>query len=366
VRIGVPRETTAGERRVALVPDVVARLVKGGFEVAVERGAGAGAGFPDAQYEAAGARLVDAAAALGAELVLKVQRPSPEEAARLAEGAALVALLAPLAAAELVEALTRRRVTAYAMELVPRITRAQSMDALSSQATLAGFKAVVVGVEAMNRITPMLTTAAGTLAPARAFVLGAGVAGLQAIATARRLGCLVSAFDVRPAVKEQVQSLGATFVEAEVAAEGAGGYAKELAAEQQRRVLAAVAKHLPQQDLVVSTALVPGRPAPRLVTRDMLRTMRPGSVIVDLAAEAGGNCEATRPQEAVDADGVLVLGPVNLPATVPFHASQMYARNLQAFLGHAAKDGALKVDLADEIQGAMIVTHAGEARRRGP
>jgi NAD(P) transhydrogenase subunit alpha len=364
MRIGVPRETAAGERRVALVPETVGRLVKGGFEVAVERGAGTAAGFPDAQYEAAKARLVEADAALGAELVLKVQRPSPGEAERLAEGAALVSYLAPHASADLLALLARRRITAYAMELVPRISRAQSMDALSSQATLAGFKAVIVGVEAMDRITPMLTTAAGTLAPARAFVIGAGVAGLQAIATARRLGCIASAFDVRPAVREQVQSLGASFVEAEVAAEGAGGYAKELAADEQRRVLAAIARHVAGQDLVVTTAQVPGRPAPRLVTAEMVRSMRPGSVIVDAAAETGGNCELTRAGEAVEEAGVHVLGPLNLPASVPFHASQMYSRNLAAFLAVAADGGALRVNLDDEIQAAMAVTHGGEARRR--
>jgi NAD(P) transhydrogenase subunit alpha len=364
MRIGVPRETAAGERRVALAPETVGRLVKGGFEVTVERGAGAAAGFADPQYEAAGARLVDAAAALGAELVLKVRRPSLDEAERLAEGAALVAHLAPHASEDLLAVLARRRITAYAMELVPRITRAQPMDALSSQATLAGFKAVIVGVEAMNRITPMLTTAAGTLTPARAFVIGAGVAGLQAIATARRLGCVVSAIDVRPAVREQVQSLGASFVEAEVAAEGAGGYARELAEDQQRRVLAAIAGHVPAQDLVVATAQVPGRPAPRLLTADAVRSMRPGAVIVDLAAETGGNCELTRRGEAVEEAGVRVLGPVDLPATVPFHASQMYGRNLAAFLAVAAKGGALAIDLADEIQGAMAVTHAGERRTR--
>jgi H+-translocating NAD(P) transhydrogenase subunit alpha len=364
MRIGVPKETAPGERRVALVPEVAGKLAKAGFEVMVQRGAGHAAGFPDAAYEGAGVRLSDAAAAFGAEVVLKVQRPTLAEAEQLEEGAALVSFLAPRGGDELLEALARRRVTAYAMELVPRITRAQSMDALSSQATLAGFKAVIVGVEAMNRITPMLTTAAGTLAPARAFVIGAGVAGLQAIATARRLGCVVSAFDVRPVVKEQVQSLGATFVEVEVAAEGAGGYAKELAEDQQQRVLAAIAKHLPAQDLVITTAQIPGRPAPRLVTAEMVRSMKPGAVIVDLAADTGGNCELTRPGEAVDADGVHVLGPLNLPAAAAFHASQMYARNLATFLGQVAKGGTLVVSLEDEIQKAMIVTHGGEVRAR--
>ena len=363
--IGVPRETGAHERRVALVPETVGRLKKAAHELLVERGAGAAAGFPDAQYEAAGARLVDAGEALGAELVLKVQRPTPAEAGRLREGGILVSFLAPATSAEAIAALTARKVTALAMELVPRITRAQSMDALSSQANLAGYKAVVIGAEAMNRILPMMTTAAGTLAPARCFVLGAGVAGLQAIATARRLGAIVSAFDVRPVVKEQVQSLGASFVEVPVQAEGAGGYAKELAEDQQRRVTEAVAKHIVSQDLVVTTAQIPGRPAPRLISADMVRSMKPGSVIVDLAAESGGNCELTKAGEVVDVGGVLVLGPVNVPSTLAFHASQTYSRNLQALLGNLLdKEGKAKLDLADEITGAMVVTHGGEVRKR--
>jgi NAD(P) transhydrogenase subunit alpha len=254
-------------------------------------------------------------------------------------------------------------VRAIALERVPRITRAQSMDALSSQATLAGYKAVLLGAAALPRILPMMTTAAGTLAPAKAFVVGAGVAGLQAIATARRLGAVVSAFDVRPAVKEQVQSLGASFVEVpQVAAEGAGGYAKELGASEQERVLAAIGAHLKDMDLVVTTAQIPGKPAPRLVTAAMLRAMRPGSVIVDLAAEAGGNCEATRAGETVVEGGVTVLGPVDLPATVPFHASQMYGRNVTTLLQHLAKDGELRLDPADEIAGPMLVVHDGKVR----
>jgi proton-translocating NAD(P)+ transhydrogenase subunit alpha len=365
MRIGVPRETASHERRVALVPDTVKRLAKAGHELVVERGAGAAAGFPDAQYEGAGARLADAAAALGAELVLKVQRPSLDEVPRFAAGAVLVALLAPASGAQTFAALAAQQVTALAMELVPRITRAQAMDALSSQANLAGYKAVIIGAEAMPRILPMMTTAAGTLAPARAFVIGVGVAGLQAIATARRLGAVVSGFDVRPVVKEQVQSLGATFVEAPVAAEGAGGYAKELAEDQQRRVLETVGKHIAAQDLVVTTAQIPGRPAPRLVTAEMVRSMKPGSVIVDLAAETGGNCELTRPGEAVEVAGVHVLGPVNVPATVAFHASQTYSRNLQSLLQHLlGEDGKPRLDVQDEITGAMIVTHQGEVRTR--
>lgn len=363
MRIGVPAETHAGERRVALVPESAGRLVKAGCEVAVQRGAGDRAGFPDAAYAAAGAAIVPAGEAFAADVVLKVQRPTPEEAALLREGAALVSFLAPSASGDLLAALARRRVTAFAMELVPRTTKAQSMDALSSQATIAGYKAVLLGADAMSRILPMLTTAAGTLAPAKVFVVGAGVAGLQAIATARRLGAIVSAFDVRAVVKEQVQSLGASFVElAAVEGEGQGGYAKELAEEQQRRVVAAVGEHAKGQDLVITTAQIPGRPAPRLLAAEAVRAMKPGSVIVDLAAESGGNCELTRAGEVVRDGGVTVLGPVNLAAGAPQHASQMYSRNVLTFLQYVLKDGALQVDLADPITGPMCVTHAGELR----
>ena len=359
-------ETASRERRVALVPDSVARLRRAGLEVVVERGAGLGAGFADAAYQKAGAALGGAAEALAAGLVLKVRRPGPEEVDGLSPGAALVCLLQPAASPDLLQRLAARKVTALAMELVPRITRAQSMDALSSQATAAGYKAVLLGAVHLTRLMPMLTTAAGTLAPARAFVVGAGVAGLQAIATARRLGAVVSAFDVRPAVKEQVRSLGASFVETPVAAEGAGGYAKELASDEQARVLAAVGRHLPDQDLVVTTAQVPGRPAPRLVTEEMVRSMRPGSVVVDLAAESGGNCALTRPGEAVEAGGVTIMGPLDLAATLPYHASQMYSRNLESLASHLWRDGALRLDLQDEITRAMAAVHGGEVRWRAP
>ncbi len=367
MRIGVPLESDPRERRVALVPETVARLAKAGHEVGVERGAGWEAGFPDAQYQEAGARIFEDASSLygRSELVLRVKGPTLDEAGRLATGTILVSFLGFSPGAELLAALAARKVTALAMELVPRITRAQSMDALSSQANLAGYKAVIIGAEALNRILPMMTTAAGTLAPAKCFVLGAGVAGLQAIATARRLGAVVSAFDVRPVVKEQVQSLGASFVEVPVAAEAAGGYAAELAEEQQRRVLEAVGKHIVAQDLVISTAQVPGRPAPRLVTAEMVRAMRPGSVIVDLAAETGGNCELTRPGETVSVGGVHVLGPVNVASTVAFHASQTYSRNLLSLLAHLLGEGGKpKLDLGDEITGPMAVTHDGEIRKR--
>lgn len=368
MRVAVPKETAAAERRVALVPDVVARLVKGGSVVAVEAGAGSSAGYEDAAYAAAGAQVVAGAAATlaGADVVCKVQKPSSDEVALLPEGSALLALLQPAQTADLQALLAARKVTTFAMELVPRITRAQSMDVLSSQATIVGYKAVLLAASHLPRLLPMLTTAAGTLAPARAFILGAGVAGLQAIATARRLGAIVSAFDVRAAAGEQVKSLGARFVEAAAVAnaEGAGGYAKELAAEQQQKVLEAVGGALPEMDLVISTAQIPGKPAPRLITAAMVATMKPGSIIVDCAAESGGNCELTRAGETVTAHGVTILGPVNLPATVPGHASQMYAKNVQTLLQHLTKDGAVHIDLADEITGAMVVTHAGAVRSR--
>ncbi len=363
MRIGVPRETAPLERRVALMPAAVARLSKLGAEVVVERGAGANAFVPDPLFAEAGARLVDAAEAFGADLVLKVQRPSAEEAGRLRSGAALVSLLQPATSADLFDQLAGRHVTALAMELVPRTTKAQSMDVLSSQATVAGYQAVLLGASHLARLLPMLTTAAGTIPPGKVFVIGAGVAGLQAIATARRLGAVVSAFDVRPVVKEQVQSLGASFVEVEqVAAEATGGYAKELDAAQQQRVLAAIGRQVADQDLVITTAQIPGKPAPRLITAAMVDTMRPGSVIVDLAGETGGNCELTRAGETVRHHGVSILGPLDLPSQIPFHASTMYSKNVQTFVEYILKDGALQLSLEDPITGPMCVTHGGQVR----
>lgn len=363
MRIGVPKETAADERRVALVPAAVARLVKAGADVVVERGAGASAFVADADYESAGAAIVDAATALGADLVLKVQRPSANEAGALKQGAALASLLAPAASADLLAALAGRHVSAFSMELVPRTTKAQSMDVLSSQATVAGYQAVLVGASNMGRLLPMLTTAAGTIPPGKAFIIGAGVAGLQAIATARRLGAQVSAFDVRPVVKEQVQSLGASFVEVpQVAAEASGGYAKELDQAQQARVEAALAAHVKDQDLVITTAQIPGKAAPRLITEEMVSAMKSGSVIIDLAAESGGNCALTRAGEVVVAHGVTILGPVNLPSQIPFHASVMYSKNVQTFVEHILKDGALDIDLNDPITGPMCVAHGGQVR----
>ncbi|MBI4541812.1 MAG: Re/Si-specific NAD(P)(+) transhydrogenase subunit alpha [Gemmatimonadetes bacterium] len=368
MRIAVPRETAPGERRVALVPDAAGRLVKAGLAVAVEAGAGLGAHFEDNEYAAAGAAVAPTAAALyeSADLVLKVRCPSAEEATGLRAGSLLIAFLQPGRDAAALEVLAGRRVTALSMDLVPRITRAQAMDALSSQSTVAGYKAVLVGAAALAKLMPMLVTAAGTLAPSTAFVLGAGVAGLQAIATARRLGASVRAFDVRPAVKEQVESLGATFVAAEALAadaEAKGGYAREATEEERARQAAAIAKHVAEADLVIATAQVPGKRAPVLITEEMVRVMRPGSVIVDLAAETGGNCALTEADREVICDGTTIIGPTNLAASLPTHASQMYSRNLVSLVQHLVKDGRLVVDPADEITGAMLVTPAAEGPR---
>ena len=361
MRLGVPRETAPGERRVALVPDIVGRLVASGNDVLVEVGAGSAAGFTDAAYAEAGASLVQSAADVyAAGLVCKVQRPSAAELAALREGIVLVALLQPLVDQELPRELAERGVTAFSMDAIPRITRAQPMDALSSQSTVAGYKGVVVAAATLGKFFPMLTTAAGTIAPAKVLVLGAGVAGLQAIATARRLGAVVSAFDVRPVVKEQVESLGASFLELDVeGAEGTGGYAVALSEDQHEREQELIARHVGESDAVISTALIPGRPAPVLVTAAAARGMRPGSVIVDLAAEMGGNCELTEPGETIEVDGVTIVGEVNMPSTMPFHASQMYARNVQSFLGLLLRDGELVLDFEDEIVRETCVAHEG-------
>jgi NAD(P) transhydrogenase subunit alpha len=370
MRICVVAETAPRERRVALVPDSVARLVKAGHEVVVQAGAGAGAHHPDAAYEQAGATIAPDAAAVhaGAEIVLRVQRPAEAEVALIPEGALLVSLMQPATAGALLDRLTTRRITTLTLELVPRITRAQSMDVLSSQATVAGYKAVLLAAAQLPRFFPMLTTAAGSITPAKAFVLGAGVAGLQAIATARRLGAVVSGFDVRAAAAEQVKSLGAAFVGADLVSAGAedkGGYARAQSDDEQARTLAAIGRHIVDQDVVITTAQIPGRPAPRLVTAAMVRTMKPGSVIVDLAAETGGNCELTQPGETVEAHGVQVIGAANLPSTMATHASQMFSRNVLTLLQHlVTKEGALVLHLDDEITGAMALTHDGQVRRR--
>jgi NAD(P) transhydrogenase subunit alpha len=364
MRIGVPKETAANERRVALTPDAVARLSKGGFEIAIERGAGAAAHFPDEAYRTAGATISDRPSVVSeSDIVLQVQAPTPTELAQYREGGALVAFFQP--ASDLLRQLAQRKLTAFTLVLLPRITRAQPMDVLSSQATVGGYKAVLLAASAAGRVLPMLVTAAGTLSAARVLVLGAGVAGLQAIATARRLGAIVSAFDVRPAVKEQVQSLGAIFLELAIAehAETAGGYAKELSEETHRRELAFLADAVKDADIVITTAAIPGKKAPVLVTAAAVQGMKPGSVIVDLAAETGGNCELTQPGADIVRDGVTILGPLNLPSTVPLHASQMYAKNVSAFLGHIVQEGKLRLDFEDQIIRETCVTYAGEVRR---
>ena len=364
MRIAVLKESAARERRVALIPSTVDRLVKQKHQVVIEQGAGVTAFFADQLYLNAGATLAPTAraAAAGSDIVVKVQPPTLEEAKVLAAGQVLISLMTPSASQVLLGVLASAGVVALALELVPRTTKAQTMDILSSQATIAGYQAVLLGASRMARLLPMLTTAAGTIMPGKVFVLGAGVAGLQALATARRLGAVVSAFDVRAAVKEQVQSLGATFVEIEAQAEGAGGYAKELSADQQERVLGAIAKHIKDIDLVISTAAIPGKPAPRLITRAMVESMRPGSVIVDLAAETGGNCELTKLGEDVDCAGVTVLGPANLASSLPYHASFMFSRNVQSLFDHGVKEGVFAVSLEDPILGPMCVTHGGAVR----
>lgn len=370
MNIAVPKEVAAGERRVALTPDAVAQLVKSGLTILVEHDAGLQAFFFDDAYTQAGATIVADAPALyaQADVVLKVQRPimhptlGKHEVDLMREGSVLIALLQALTSPDLVRRLAARRVTSFGMEGIPRISRAQSMDALSSQANIAGYKAAVLAAEALPRFFPMFMTAAGTVLAARVLVIGAGVAGLQALATARRLGAQVFGYDVRPVVKEQVESLGATFLAFDVGAtdaEDAGGYAKALTPEQSRKQQEMLAEKMKEFDVVITTALIPGKPAPRLVPRETVAKMRPGSVIVDLAAEAGGNCELTRADEVTVVGGVTILGPTNLPATMPVHASTLYARNLIALLKAMVKDGNLALDFSDEVLKGSCVTHEG-------
>jgi proton-translocating NAD(P)+ transhydrogenase subunit alpha len=360
MRVALPKERAPGERRVALVPETVSKLRDSGFESSVERGAGDEAGFSDDDYEAAGAVLVDGDALLsGADALVCVARPATDLVGRLAPGTVVVGFLEPLTDAAGIARLRERQVVGFAMESIPRITRAQSMDALSSQATVSGYKAVLLAADRVPRLFPMLMTAAGTIAPVRALVIGAGVAGLQAIATARRLGAVVSAFDVRPAVAEQVQSLGASFLDLGVRTEEtAGGYASELTPEQQAQQQAALEERIPDFDVVVTTAAVPGRPAPKLIPASAVERMRPGSVIVDLAADTGGNCEVTVPGETVEHGRVTVIGARNLPSTMPYHASQLYSRNIGALLLHLAPEGELVLDWDDEITSGACVTRA--------
>jgi NAD(P) transhydrogenase subunit alpha len=370
IKVGIVSETAPGERRVAMVPGAISVLNKSGVEFLMESGAGAQAGFPDSEYTEKGVRVAARAEVLGAaDVVLQVRSPgaNPEagagDLAAFRRGQAVIGFGEPLTSLDAAQKLAQAGVTFLAMELMPRITRAQSMDALSSMATIAGYKAVLIAADSLPRMFPMLMTAAGTVAPARVLVIGAGVAGLQAIATARRLGAVVSGYDIRAAVKEQIESLGARFIVLDVqpdAAEDKGGYAKAMSEDFYRRQREAMAGVLAEQHVVITTAAVPGRKAPILITSDMMARMSPGSVIVDIAAERGGNCEVTRPGEVVVERGVSIHGPLNLASTIPYHASQMYAKNIATFLKYLIKDGKLALAAVDEIVRETLVTQSGE------
>jgi NAD(P) transhydrogenase subunit alpha len=373
MKIAVAKEIEICERRVALIPETVAKLVKQGLEVFVEAGAGEKAFFTDADYETAGAKIISDSAQLWSEadILLKVSPPQTREDGRaeielLKPESVLISFLNPLGNPVIAQQLANRQITALSMELIPRSTRAQSMDALSSQASLAGYKAVLIAAAALPKYFPMLTTAAGTIAPAKVFIMGAGVAGLQAIATARRLGAVVEAFDIRPAVKEEVQSLGAKFVEVKLEEEtvAAGGYAKEISEDSKKRTQELVASHVKNADIVITTAQVPGRQAPRLVTEEMVAQMKPGSVIVDLAAEQGGNCACTEAGKDIIWNGVTIIGPINLPSSMPVHASQLYAKNVTSLMQLLIKDKALEINFGDDIVDAACVTHGGEIRNQ--
>lgn len=369
MRIGIPKEIAVGERRVAVVPDTVAKLVASGMEVFVESSAGEEANFTDEMYGEAGATLSPDAASLlgGAEVILKVQGPvanrvlGKHEVELMAEGATLIAMLQPMTNLDLVRMLQAKGITSFSMDTVPRIARAQSMDALSSMSSIAGYKAAIMAADSLAKYFPMMITAAGTYAPAKGLVLGAGVAGLQAIATARRLGAVMQAFDVRPIVKEQVESLGATFVglPQQEETEDTGGYARELAEESQRLERELIHEHARGADFIITTALIPGRPAPLLITEDMVRDMRSGSVIVDIAAEAGGNCELTEPGVEVIRHGVLIFGPLNIPSSMSVHASQMYSRNISTLFLHLVRDDQLHLNFDDAITQGCCITHQG-------
>ena len=361
MKIGVPKETAEGERRVALVPDVIKALTDKGIEVAVEPGAGEGASHPDSEYTEAGAKVGDDVWA--AEVLLKVDPPTDEELGRLRQRQVLIGFLEPLTNPALARALAEKGVTSFAMESIPRITRAQSMDALSSQANLGGYMAVLIAARESGKLFPMMTTAAGTIPPAKVLVIGAGVAGLQAIATAKRLGGVVTGFDVRSVVKEQVQSLGGRFLEVEAVkdAEGEGGYARPLTDEENERLRGELAEAAKRQDVIITTAQIPGRPAPLLITADAIRGMAPSSVIIDLAAETGGNVEGSKPGETVEENGVKIIGPANLPSQMAPNASALYAKNLQNLVELMVDDeGALKIDFDDEIIAGACLTKDGE------
>ncbi|MBM3957870.1 MAG: Re/Si-specific NAD(P)(+) transhydrogenase subunit alpha [Gemmatimonadetes bacterium] len=367
MRIGAPRETAADEERVALVPETAGRLAKAGHQVVIETGAGERAGYTDEAYRQAGAAIAPGAAGVLGEtdLVAKIQKPSPEEISALKPGSILVALLLARSDPDTVKALADRGVSVLAMELVPRIARAQSMDVLSSQASIAGYKAVLIAANSQGKYFPMMMTAAGTIPPAKVLVIGAGVAGLQAIATAGRLGAAVEAYDVRTAARDQVRSLGARFIEVPGAAdaEAAGGYAREQTEEERRRAQEVLAEHVMASDVVITTAAIPGRPAPKIVTEEMVKGMRPGAVIVDLAAETGGNCALTEPGKVTTVNGVIIHGPLNVPSSMAHHASQLYSRNVASLLSLLTdKDGNPNLNFEDEVLDAMCVAHDGKVR----
>jgi NAD(P) transhydrogenase subunit alpha len=360
--VAVPHETVPGERRVALVPTVAEQLGKQGVEVLLQTGAGAAAFYRDSEYTSA--RLVEDRASLFAEadILLTVQPLDPEAIGQLREGSMVIGFLHPHENPECIAMMRDRNITSFAVELIPRLSRAQGMDALSSQASIAGYKAALMAASRTARFFPMLTTAAGTIRPAKVLIIGVGVAGLQAIATARRLGAMVEAYDVRPETREQVESLGARFVDVKVKAEGSGGYARELTEEEKRQEVAVLAEHVTQADAIISTAAVPGRPAPCIISADMVDQMKHGAVIIDLAAESGGNCELTVPGEAFGHERVMIYGPLNVPAMLPVHASEMYAKNLYNFLSLIIRDGKVDPDWDDEIVTSATLTHAGEIR----
>ncbi|BAZ92490.1 NAD(P) transhydrogenase subunit alpha [Thiohalobacter sp. COW1] len=362
IRVAVPKETLEGECRVALDPVVAKRFAALGCEVRMEHDAGAGAHYVDDDYEDVGFVTDKAELLASADVVLKVQPPTEDEIKQMAEGSIVVGFMSPYRFPDRVKLMRDRKITSFAMELIPRISRAQSMDALSSQAAVAGYKAAIMAADRTGRFFPMLTTAAGTIRPAKVLVIGAGVAGLQAIATAKRLGAVVEAYDVRSATREQVQSLGAKYIETGVAAEGEGGYARELTEEEKRKQLEVLAKHITQADAVITTAAIPGKPSPKIISQEMVDNMKVGSVIIDLAAEGGGNCEVTKPGEDYVYGCVRVYGPFNVPAMLPVHASDMYAKNLLNFLTPMIEEGELKLDWEDQVIHDSALTHDGEIR----
>jgi NAD(P) transhydrogenase subunit alpha len=365
IKIGVPKEVREGEQRVALVPDIVNRLAKQDIQVSLETGAGALAGYTDDYYENAEIAASSADILGKSDICLTVNPATNEQIEQLKEGSILIGYLNPHSDLERFNKLKAKKISAFSMELIPRISRAQAMDALSSQASIAGYKAVLLASNLLGKFFPMLTTAAGTIRPSKVLVIGAGVAGLQAIATARRLGAIVEGYDVRAAVKEQVESLGAKFVDIEIKAEGDGGYARELTDEERQQQQAILAKHVAAADVVVSTAAIPGRPSPLIINTQMVEGMRGGSVIVDLAAEGGGNCELTKIDETVLHNGVKIYGPTNVPSMLGNHASELYAKNLLNFLELLIQDGAINIDLEDEILSASLITHGGEIHHTG-